>query len=372
MIKERKAPSIIAFTAVLTAVLVVMSVLGIKFFRQSRPVQIESNDDGVSFSEISAQKVTSTTPEPGVLAFTDNFEADDSEEEEAVIATAVTEVEYVENVDVAAKVKEYYSSWATTGDMIYSRNVSNVLFVVGAKDRASDDIFMLGSISKTSRAITLTPLFRNSYVCVTVNGTKVYNTLNAIYKTYGMSALVKAVSESYKIKIDNYAAFSFSALCNMVDDLGGVYVSDSTRIYGNDVLGYIGSSYVSNEASQLKRQVKLVAGVLKKTKSLSVTNLKTVGLNLYAKLETDITKSDFETLAVKVVAEGWKNYTITGNSSSVLSYCIKVSGFDVSTGTADVYIIDYRYAARAVQNAVYGTTNVSIPAGYKPVTKYFG
>lgn len=118
-------------------------------------------------------------------------------------------------------------------------NIYNVLLVgVDRQDRTwngNSDSMMLVSINKSADRVTVVSLMRDTYVDIPEIG---YQKLNAAY-AYGAGPLLcQTVSDTYKVKVDRYAAVDFWDLVDIIDIIGGVSLEISAA-EANVVNGYI-------------------------------------------------------------------------------------------------------------------------------------
>ncbi len=102
-------------------------------------------------------------------------------------------------------------------------DIYNLMLIgVDRRDKSwngNSDSMMLVSINKKDNRVSIVSLMRDTYVNVAGVG---YSKLNAAY-AYGAGPLLcQTVTETYKIKVDRYAAVDFFDLIEIIDIIGGV------------------------------------------------------------------------------------------------------------------------------------------------------
>ncbi len=111
--------------------------------------------------------------------------------------------------------------------------VKNVLFlgVDGYEGAGRSDVMMLVSIDNNTGKIKLTSFMRDNWFNIPGYGT---DKLNAAFAYGGAELTVKTISQTFGVKIDNYAQVDFTTFRNIINALGGVDV-DITA----DEAGYV-------------------------------------------------------------------------------------------------------------------------------------
>ena len=109
-------------------------------------------------------------------------------------------------------------------------DIYNVLLVgVDRRDKSwngNSDSMMLVSINKTENRVSIVSLMRDTYVNIDGVG---YAKLNAAY-AYGAGPLLcQTITDTYKIKVDRYAAVDFFDLIDIIDIIGGVSLEISAK-----------------------------------------------------------------------------------------------------------------------------------------------
>lgn len=105
-------------------------------------------------------------------------------------------------------------------------NVWNVL-LIGADEMLSEttgrsDSMILVSVSHYTDTIVLTSILRDSYLKIPDNG---YNRINSALPYGGVSLLAQTIESNFGIHVDNYAMLDFALFKDVIDALGGVYLT---------------------------------------------------------------------------------------------------------------------------------------------------
>jgi len=286
----------------------------------------------------------------------------------------------------AADLQGFLCQWWQNGgdDMIrYSRDVVNVLLIgVDSGDGQSgrSDTMMLASVNKRTRRITLLSFLRDSYCCFEVNGHTYYNRLNTAYHFGGAAGLMQAVSRLYKIRVDRYIAVDFKSFPALIDALGGVVVEvterearyinrtapswkgafpsgENVRLTGLQALTYSRIRKLDGDAQRTARQQKVIQSILESACGAGLFQLYQALDVTLPHVRTNYART--ELLGLIPSAANWVNFGVekllsplqTGPESSAVG------------GTIDgmsILIVDYPKAARQVQLALYGESNIDL------------
>ncbi len=105
-------------------------------------------------------------------------------------------------------------------------NVWNVLLIGAdealAEGTARSDSMILVSVSHYTDTIVLTSILRDSYLKIPDNG---YNRINAALPYGGVSLLAETIESNFGIHVDNYAMLDFALFKDIIDAIGGVYLT---------------------------------------------------------------------------------------------------------------------------------------------------
>ena len=116
------------------------------------------------------------------------------------------------NVDKVANMKGY---WTVALFGVDSRNNS-----VGKGNNA--DVIIIANVNQETSEIKLVSIFRDSYLNLDDEGS--YNKINQAYFRGGPEQAIKALNKNLDIQIDDYATFSWKAVADAINILGGVDV----------------------------------------------------------------------------------------------------------------------------------------------------
>ncbi len=105
-------------------------------------------------------------------------------------------------------------------------NVWNVLLIGAdealAEGTARSDSMILVSVSHYTDTIVLTSILRDSYLKIPENG---YNRINAALPYGGVALLAETIESNFGIHVDNYAMLDFALFKDVIDAIGGVYLT---------------------------------------------------------------------------------------------------------------------------------------------------
>ncbi len=290
----------------------------------------------------------------------------------------------ISDIADANSIKDWLRSWATNGgEKIYSKKVINVL-LIGEDDEDGShrsDSTMLVSVNTKTKTITISSFLRDSYTYMNINGSERYCKTNHSYGWGGAASLMEVLSDNYKVKIDKYVSINYKSFKAAIDALGGVSVpiteaeasfmnrttrvkgftsGESVRLNGEQALIYARIRKLDSEVERTRRQRELISSVIRNVKASSLSDLNYAIETFLPYVTTNIKTSEILSLGTQALAEGWLKYDIVSmvEPSEELRY--GVSGFRTYSGYLDVWIVDYIKAARELQLALYGQTNIEI------------
>ncbi len=290
----------------------------------------------------------------------------------------------ISDIEDANSIKELLKAWATNGgEHIYSKKVVNIL-LVGEDDEDGShrsDSTMLVSVNTKTKKITITSFLRDSYTYMDINGEERYCKTNHSYGWGGPSKLMEVLSNNYKIKIDKFVSINYKSFKNAIDALGGVrvpiteaearYMNRTTRVKGftsgdavllngEQALIYARIRKLDSEVERTRRQRELISSVIKNVKTSSLSELNTAIETFLPYVTTNLKTSEILSYGTQALSEGWMNYEIVSSVQPSEELRYGVRGFRTYTGYLDVWIVDYIKAARELQLALYGQTNIEI------------
>lgn len=319
-----------------------------------------------------------------------NFDNGENGDPNATFASEETEenLSFATMYDISSadSVKDLLKSWATNGgEKLYSKKVINVLLIGEDNDNGShrSDSMILASVNTKTKKITLCSFLRDSYTFMNIKGDERYDKTNHAYCWAGPSKVMEVLSDNYKVEIDKYVSIDFTSFKKVIDLLGGVYVpvteseakymnrtthfndftsGDNVLLDGEHALIYARIRKLDSELNRTERQRNVISSVVKNMKASSLSDLNKVIETFLPYVTTNLKTSEILSLGTQGLGEGWLGYEIEGMVEPSENYRWGVSGFRTYTGYLDVWIVDYIQAAREVQLALYGRTNIAINA----------
>lgn len=315
---------------------------------------------------------------------------------DVVIEEEDVNLEAMGDVTDANSLNDFLYSWANNdGDMMYSKNVLNVLLCgidteTGTASGGRADAIMLVSINKKSKQITLTSFFRDSYIYMDIpqqsGGTKGrYEKINAAYSLGGPATLIDTIEKNFKVRIDEYIAVDFASFKKLIDALGGVTVDVEQREamfirrtskqtnfpYGNDVklngtqaLIYSRIRKLDSDVNRTERQRKIIKALMASAKSASSGQLVNAYKQTAEYIRTGYSQSEVISLLATAVTQGWMKYDIV-EITLPQEEGVEMASAYVNTSSARnqwVWIVDYPICAQKLQKAIYGETNIVLEA----------
>ncbi len=292
--------------------------------------------------------------------------------------------EYMYDIESADSIKELVKQWATNGgEKLHSKNVINVLLIGEDNDDGShrSDSMILASVNRKEKKITLCSFLRDSYTYMLINGEERYDKTNHAYSWAGASKVMEVLSNNYKIKIDHYVSIDFASFEKVIDILGGVTVpiteseaafmnrttkvkgfesGDQVTLNGKRALIYARIRKLDSEIERTRRQRNVIASVIHNIKASSISDINKAIETFLPYVTTNYRSSEIVSLANQALNENWLKYEVVGMFEPSDEFRAGVNGFRTYTGYLDVWIVDYIKAAREVQIALYGNTNIRI------------
>ena len=312
---------------------------------------------------------------------------------EATFATGEEEenlnFETMYDIASADSIKDLIKSWATNGgEKLHSKNVINVLLIGEDNDDGShrSDSMILASINTKTKKITLCSFLRDTYTYMVIKDSERYDKTNHAYSWAGPAKVMEVLSNNYKIQIDHYVSIDFGSFEKVIDLLGGVTVpitesearymnrttqvkgfeaGDAVRLNGKRALIYSRIRKLDSEVERTRRQRNVISSVVKGVKASSISEINNLVETFLPYVTTNYRYSEILSLATTALTDKWMNYEIVGMFEPSDDLRVGVSGFRTYTGYLDVWIADYVKAAREVQLALYGTTNIVISPDHK-------
>lgn len=290
----------------------------------------------------------------------------------------------IEDIAYAESINDLMRSWATNnGEKIHSKKVVNVLLIGEDNEGGShrSDSTMLVSINTRTHKITITSFLRDSYTYMNIKDSERYDKMNHAYAWGGAAKLMEIISDNYKIEIDHYVSIDYGSFIAVVDALGGIEVpitedeasfmnrttrvkgfssGESVHLTGEQALIYARIRKLDNEIERTRRQRELIAAFINKVKDSSISDLNNAVQTFLPYVTTNLKTSEIISLGTQAISDGWLKYEIASHAYPADEHRYGVDYFQTYTGKLFVWIVDYITAARDLQLALYGQTNIEI------------
>ena len=286
----------------------------------------------------------------------------------------------------ASSIKEYAKNWALNGgDKLYSKYVFNVLLI--GEDGTDEDSFLrsdtmiIASVNTKTKKITLSSVMRDCYTYMNIDGEDRYDKINAAYAWGGASKLMQVLSDNLKIKLDHYVSINFNSFAKAINKLGGIDVpitekeaefmnrtthlndftaGESVHLNGERALRYARIRKLDSDIERTRRQRNVISAAIKKVKASSVSDINGLIEDFLPYVTTNYKTGEILSLGTQALSGGWQNYEITGDVLPNEDARLAVNSFQAYSGKVFVWIVDYTLAAREIQLALYGNTNIEI------------
>jgi len=288
----------------------------------------------------------------------------------------------------ATNLQSFLKAWwdnSGNGMIRYSRDVVNVLLIgadsnEGQPGAGRSDTMMIVSVNKKTHEITLLSLLRDSYCYYDVNGEAHYNRLNSAFFYGGPQGLMQTVSRLYKIRVDRYVTADFQSFPPLIDALGGVTVDvteqearyinrtapsqkggfpagPAVRLTGRQALIYSRIRKLDSDVERVNRQQKVLESILQSARDANVVQLYSALDVALPYVRTNYSRAELFRLLPQAV--GWLHFELV-NMSSPVTDGPESSAIGGSIGGMSILIVDYPKAARQVQLALYGESNIDL------------
>lgn len=299
--------------------------------------------------------------------FEDDTDVDGDEEEKEKAIKTLNELR--DCTDLSSILREWAVNGSDEDSLMSSKNVINFLLIGVDASGGNSDVMMLMSLDKKNEKIYLNSFMRDSYTYLDTPSGEQYAKMNAAYANGGVDCLINTIQHNYKIKIDNYFLVDFNTFVEVVDIIGGIDVpvqayearaagipeyGDSVHLTGKQALWYcrIRKCDIDGDVSRTRRQRQFITAVIEKTKQVKVSQIDDILDTLLSHIKTDCSTTKLVSLASQALLNKWYNYEIVSQSYPLPENRLDYSGF------AWVWIVDYPPDAKALQESIYGKTNI--------------
>lgn len=212
------------------------------------------------------------------------------------------------------------------------KDYTNII-VYGVDSRANDlkentrsDSIILASINNKNHKVTLTSIYRDTYVKIEGHG---MTKINHAYSYGGPDLSVNTINQNFDLNISGFITVNFSALANVIDSLGGItlnihknelkwvnaYARDVAKINGTEfqkiekpgkqtvtgvqATGYCRVRYTAGgDFTRAKRQRKVMKAIFAKAKKSNPVTLYRVMNEMLPQIYTSLNTSEILHLAM--------------------------------------------------------------------------
>lgn len=244
------------------------------------------------------------------------------------------EADSSEDADKETKVKK-----------VDTKDVTNILLLgtdsrIAGNRRTRTDSMIILSIDKKNNRLVMTSVLRDTYVKIPGVGN---NRLNAAFVYGGPNLLFKTFDTNFDIHLDKYVQVDFFNFVKLVDAVGGVdlkltnaeinlmnksYIpqinkllkknrnqdlvkinkSGKYHLNGVQTLAYSRIRYIGTDFGRTERQRVVIGEIIKKTKTLSVSELNDLADIVLPMISTNLSKG--EVMSLLLSAKEYLNYKV--------------------------------------------------------------
>ena len=244
------------------------------------------------------------------------------------------EADSSEDADKETKVKK-----------VDTKDVTNILLLgtdsrIAGNRRTRTDSMIILSIDKKNNRLVMTSVLRDTYVKIPGVGN---NRLNAAFVYGGPNLLFKTFDTNFDIHLDKYVQVDFFNFVKLVDAVGGVdlkltnaeinlmnksYIpqinkllkknrnqdlvkinkSGKYHLNGVQTLAYSRIRYIGTDFGRTERQRIVIGEIIKKTKTLSVSELNDLADIVLPMISTNLSKG--EVMSLLLSAKEYLNYKV--------------------------------------------------------------
>lgn len=207
-------------------------------------------------------------------------------------------------------------------DVIETNELINILLIGQNASSASSwqksEAMILCTFNKKTKTVTMTSFLPDIYVQIPGFGN---NKLNVAYTIGGMKLLNQTLEENFGVKIDGNVAVNFDGFMKLIDKAGGVEIQltaaeasylnthgnwgittmggwslkeGKNTLTGAQAMGYSLIKKIGGEAERTTRQRKVIAALIERAKSKSLTELYDLAKDTAAMIATDMTDSQIK------------------------------------------------------------------------------
>mgnify|MGYP003297172552 CR=1 FL=1 len=135
-------------------------------------------------------------------------------------------------------------------------------------------------------------------------------------------------------------------------------IGQGVTLNGEQALCFSRIRKCDSDIERARRQRMVIDSIINKVRSASVSDLDSYLNVILPYIATDFSRTDIITLGMKAISSGWANYERQSLSVPVENETC-VAGY---AGTAWIWVVDYHKCAHDLQIALYGESNIDLPA----------
>lgn len=259
---------------------------------------------------------------------------------------------------------------SSASDVMSDPLVYNVLLIGSDKESedgsSRSDSMILVSVDSRNKQLKFTSFMRDMWVTIPGYGDA---KLNAAYAYGGAELLMKTIENTFKVKIDNYATVNFDMFKSLIDALGGVevditeaeanFINNTTHakvsagentLDGDYALIYCRIRKLDSDFNRTQRQRKVMAAIVDKARQKPISVISSAG-EVLKHITTDISP-----LKMTIKAFGSTKFLTYGNKQLRIPVDGEYENRTINGQAA--LVIDFIENIKAVQNFIYGKTNI--------------
>lgn len=305
---------------------------------------------------------------------------------DATFADIEDDVSYESMHDItdANSLRDLIRSWALNGgEKLQSKNVVNVLLLGCDNEDGSSrsDSMILVSVNKKTQTISLVSFLRDSYTYMNIDGSERYDKTNHAYVWGGPAVVIETLENNYKIEIDHYVSIDYASFIAVINELGGVRVAvtdaearymnrttrfddfesgDAVLLDGDHALIFSRIRYLDSEVERTRRQREVITSIIHSTMGANMSTLNDALTTFLPYVKTNFRNSEIISLGTQAISQQWMRYTIVNVVQPSEAMRREAYTQTWSSNHLFVWVIDYPMAARELQTALYGTSNIQI------------
>lgn len=298
---------------------------------------------------------------------------------------------------VLSTLKANMKSWMNNGNPVRDDDVINILLIgmennddygnpmdLSVNGRA--DAMCIVSVNKKTKTITLASILRDQYSYIITGNSGRYTKFHHALRYGGPEKQIEMIERYYKVVIDNYVIVNFTSLASIIDAVGGIDIeitkneatylrntckwkidarAQKMHVDGGHALTYmrIRKGQTGGDEARTGRQQKVIMTLINQAKNFSTGQMISLANEIIPYLRTGLNSSEILAYAVTALSEGWLKYDIK-QVTLPDSECCKSYNNPADGGS--YWKVDYPVAARKLQLALFGRSNITLDENRKP------